>query len=352
MSTIYDIVKAKEIGVYYNAMQKERSPYLGETLFPLNKKLGLDLKWIKGSKGMPVALKSSGFDTKAELRDRIGFSDVQTEMPFFKEAMLVKESDRQELNKLLGNPANQPYIDLVTRNIFDDVTTLLEGALVQLERMRMQLLSEGKIAIMAKGIDGVDKPMDYDYNLADEQKVSTDWTKADSNPVEDILKWMDDAENRTGSRPTIAICTRKTWGYLLNNQNVQGELKALGQGNVTITNTMLENYLLDKLNLRVAINSKKYKSEAGVVSNYFKDDVFTLLPDGNLGNTWLGTTPEESDLMSGATGAEVNIVNLGIAITTTKETDPVNVKTKVSLIGLPSFERADEIIIANVNNPS
>ena len=33
--------------------------------------------------------------------------------------------------------------------------------------------------------------MDYDYNLADEQKVSTDWTKADSNPVEDILKWMD-----------------------------------------------------------------------------------------------------------------------------------------------------------------
>ena len=111
MPTIYDIVKAKEIGVYYNAMQKDRAPYLGETLFPLNKKLGLDLKWIKGSKGMPVALKSSGFDTKAELRDRIGFSDVQTEMPFFKEAMLVKESDRQELNKLLGNPANQPYID-------------------------------------------------------------------------------------------------------------------------------------------------------------------------------------------------------------------------------------------------
>ncbi|CEH34720.1 major capsid protein [Romboutsia lituseburensis] len=352
MPTIYDIVKAKEIGVYYNAMQKDRAPYLGETLFPFDKKLGLDLKWIKGSKGMPVALKSSGFDTKAELRDRIGFSDVQTEMPFFKEAMLVKESDRQELNKLLGNPANQPYVDLITRNIFDDVTTLLEGALVQLERMRMQLLSEGKIAIMAKGIDGVAKPMDYDYNLSETQKVSTDWTSPTSNPVEDILKWMDDAEDRTGSRPTRAICTRKTWGYLLNNQNIQGELKALSQGNITITNQMLENYLLDKLNLRVVVNSKKYKTEAGVVTNYFKDDVFTLLPDGGLGKTWFGTTPEESDLMSGATDAEVNIVNLGIAITTTKETDPVNVKTKASMIALPSFERADEIVIANVNNPS
>lgn len=347
MPTIYDIVKAKEIGIYYNAMQKDRAPYLGETLFPLNKKLGLDLKWIKGSKGMPVALKSSGFDTKAELRDRIGFSDVQTEMPFFKEAMLVKESDRQELNKLLGNPANQPYIDLITKNIFDDVTTLLDGADVQLERMRMQLLSEGKIAITAKGIDGIDKPMDYDYNLASEQKVSTDWTLSNANPVEDILKWMDDAEDRTGSRPARAICTRLTWGYLINNQAIKDEIKG-NLPNVAVTNSMLEKYLMDKLGLSVAVYSKKYKSEAGIVSNFFKNDVFTLLPEGGLGNTWLGTTPEESDLMSGATSAEVNIVKQGIAVTTMKETDPVNVNTKVSMIALPSFERADEIVIATV----
>ena len=73
------------------------------------------------------------------------------------------------------------------------------------------------------------------------------------------------------------------------------------------------------------------------------------MPEGNLGNTWLGTTPEESDLMSGATDAEVMLVKQGIAITTTKNTDPVNVNTKVSMIGLPSFERADEIVIATVN---
>lgn len=347
MPTIYDIVKAKEIGVYYNAMQKERAPYLGETLFPMNKKLGLDLKWIKGSKGMPVALKSSGFDTKAELRDRIGFSDVQTEMPFFKEAMLVKESDRQELNKLLGNPANQGYVDLITKNIFDDVTTLLEGALVQLERMRMQLLSEGKIAIMAKGIDGVAKPMDYDYNLTSEQKVSSDWTDVSADIMGDITKWMDDAEDRTGSRPTRAICTSKTFSYIIKNDAVIKAIKGI-LPEVAITKAKVQRFIQEELQLAIAINSKKYKTEAGVVSNYFKDDVFTLLPDGNMGNTWLGTTPEESDLMSGATDAEVNIVNQGIAITTTKETDPVNVKTKVSLIGLPSFERADEIVIATV----
>ncbi|MBS5952575.1 major capsid protein [Paraclostridium bifermentans] len=347
MKTIYDIVKAKEIGVYYNAMQKDRAPYLGETLFPMDKKLGLDLKWIKGSKGMPVALKSSGFDTKAELRDRIGFSDVQTEMPFFKEAMLVKESDRQELNKLIGNPSNQPYIDLITKNIFDDTTTLLEGALVQLERMRMQLLSEGKIAIMAKGIDGAAKPMDYDYNLAPEQKVSSDWTQPTADILGDITKWMDEAEDRTGSRPTRAICTRKTFSYIVKNEAILKAIKGI-LPEIAITTAKVQRYIQEELQLSIEIYSKKYKSEAGVVFNYFKDDVFTLLPEGNLGNTWLGTTPEESDLMSGATDAEVSIVNKGIAITTTKETDPVNVKTKVSLIGLPSFERADEIVIAEV----
>ncbi|HER1800768.1 TPA: major capsid protein E, partial [Streptococcus pyogenes] len=44
---------------------------------------------------------------------------------------------------------------------------------------------------------------------------------------------------------------------------------------------------------------------------------------------------------------EVSIVETGIAITTTKTTDPVNVQTKVSMIALPSFERLEEVQIIN-----
>ena len=61
MRTIYDIVKAKEIGIYYNGMTKERAPYLGEILFPVDKKLGLDLKWIKGFKGTSSSIKIKCF---------------------------------------------------------------------------------------------------------------------------------------------------------------------------------------------------------------------------------------------------------------------------------------------------
>ena len=77
------------------------------------------------------------------------------------------------------------------------------------------------------------------------------------------------------------------------------------------------------------------------------DDVVVLLPSGNLGNTYYGTTPEESDLMTG-TDATVAIVNGGTAITTYKEPHPVQVVTVVSCALIPSFEAIDDVAICDV----
>ena len=57
------------------------------------------------------------------------------------------------------------------------------------------------------------------------------------------------------------------------------------------------------------------------------------MTNGSLGSTVFGTTPEESDLQSGNTPeAEVEVVDQGFAITTTKTIDLVNNQTKVSMI--------------------
>lgn len=93
-----------------------------------------------------------------------------------------------------------------------------------------------------------------------------------------------------------------------------------------------------------------FVGDDGKARKYFPDGVATLVPNGSLGSTVFGTTPEQSDLMGGqATDAEVSIVENGIAVTTTKTTDPVNVQTKVSMIVLPSFERLAEVQIINAN---
>ena len=73
----------------------------------------------------------------------------------------------------------------------------------------------------------------------------------------------------------------------------------------------------------------------------------TLLPAGALGNTWYGTTPEERTLM-GNRNADVSIVDTGIAVSVAVTGDPVNTKTTVSEIVLPSYERMDETYVIKV----
>ena len=82
--SIFDLVKAPELTAYWEERTQDMPPYLGEELFPADKKLGLKLDWIKGANGLPVVLNPSAFDVGAMPRPRIGFDKLETEMPFFK----------------------------------------------------------------------------------------------------------------------------------------------------------------------------------------------------------------------------------------------------------------------------
>jgi len=345
---IFDLVQAKEIATYYTSNPSAQMTYLGETLFPAKKRLGLDLSWIKGSKGLPVALRPSALDSKATLRERIGVQKIETEMPFFREAMRIGEKDRQELNKVAG-AGNSALIMPILNQIFDDVSELVEGSRVQAERMRMQLLSTGKIAVTDNR-----QVLDYDYGHPSGNKETLTGTAmwsdtTDSNPIADILRWQDAVEEATGVRPQQAMCTRKTWNYLIANAKIRLDLNPVGGSNIIMTDSMMKSYLDQKLGIQIAVYNKKFKTEGGSASQFFPDEVFTLIPTGNLGNTYYGTTPEESDLMTGSSTAQVSIVNTGVAVTTLKEAHPVNVQTIVSAIMLPSFESIDSVFIATVH---
>lgn len=347
MPTIFDLINARNIATYYESNGSNQIPYLGETLFPAKKQLGLDLSWIKGFNGLPVSLKPSEFDAKATLRDRIGLNKIDTKMPFFREAMRVGEEERQDILRLMAS-TNSQYLMPVINRVYDDATNLVNGARVISERMIMQLLSGGKISITANRQD-----YDYDYKMpASHQETlagTAQWSDPDSNPVDDIRTWQDTVEDDTGVRPARAICTRKTWNYLLANKTIRLDMNPAGGQNIILTDSMLQQYLMSKLGITVAVYNKKFALEVGGAAQlFFPDDVFTLIPDGNLGNLYYGTTPEEADLMSGGTVAEVQIVNTGVAITTVKEPHPVNVETIVSQICLPSFETIDTIFVAKV----
>lgn len=339
MPTIFDFVNATEMVSYWETLTKDRPPYLGETLFPSQKKLGLDLKWIKGSSGLPVVLKPSAFDTGAIPRPRIGFDRLSAEMPFFKESLYVDEELRQQLNMVLET-GNTAYIDAVLNRIFNDNTVLLEGAAARREQMRMMALTTGAISITANG-----QNFDFDYGMPSTHKVTvtTAWSNADADIGADILAGLDLIENDTGVRPTRALCDRKTWNHMLKNTNFK---KAISD-KVLMTDSVLKSMLLDVYGIEVVVYSKRYNNDAKTATPFVPADTFVLFPSGALGNTWFGTTPEESDLLGGS-AANVAITDVGVAVTSIQKADPVNVETKVTMISLPSFPVADQVYILDV----
>lgn len=343
MPSIFDFVNSNEMVSYWETKSKDRPPFLGETLFPAQKKLGLDLKWIKGSSGLPVVIKPSAFDVSAIPRARIGFDRLSAEMPFFKESLYIDEELRQQLNMVMetGNPA---YMDAVLNHIFNDNVVLLEGAASRREQMRMMALTTGGITIEANG-----QAYKYDYGMPESHKktVSKSWSDPSADIGSDIVAGQDQIEEDTGVRPTRALCTRKTWGYMLKNEIFKKSIYVLSQGQATLTDSVLKQYLLDTYGLEVVVYSKIYMDDTGKSTKYVPDDTFVMFPSGPLGTTWFGTTPEESDLM-GQTVANVSITDVGVAVTTIPKTDPVNVETKVTMISLPSFEAADQVYILDV----
>lgn len=340
--SIFDLVKSDALVAYWETLATQQPPYLGEELFPSQQKLGLDLKWIKGAKGLPVVLLPSAYDVKAKKRDRIGFDKLSAEMPFFKESTTIDEELRQQLNMVMAT-GNEAYINSIVNNVFDDEMRLLTGARAQRERMRMQALTTGAISIRANGQD-----YDYDYQIPENHKssVSKAWSDPEATIIDDIREALNVVEDDTGVRPSRAVCSGKTWAYFRKNTEIRNAILGNDSG-VPVSDNKIRAYISEELDLEVVEYNKKYKDESGAEQKFVDDDVFVMFPSGSLGTSWFGTTPEQSDLMSG-TAANVTITDTGVAVTTTKETDPVNVDTKVSMIFLPSFEAADQIYILDV----
>lgn len=345
MPTIYDIVTSKEIAAYWTVKAKERKPFFGESKFPAKKQLGLDVSWIKGVKNAPVSLQLSAFDAKAIPLSRQGFEKITSSMPFFKNSKNIDETQRQELNKILQS-GNQAIIDLILMKIFDDKGTLMESADVAREIMRMQLLTSGTLSIASNG-----QSYTYDYGMPANHKVTPTikWDQPDtSDPIGDITAWQDIIENETGIRPTEILMNSVTFKLMKQSKSIKASILPVGQLVGIINETKLKSFVLEETGCTVYIYNKGYTNDNGVFTKFVADNIVVLMPMENLGNTWFGTTPEESDLIGSTSIANVSIVDTGVAITTTIQTDPVNVTTKATQICMPSFEMADSIIIATV----
>lgn len=337
--TIYDLILAKDIVAYWEELKQDEEPYPGQELFPDRKQIGLRLEWIKGAKGLPVVLKTSAFDTTSVPRPRIGIEKLSAQMPYFKESKYIDEELRQQLMTFMA-ANNEAIVNDITSNIFDDSVDLLRGAAAARERMRMMALTTGMVTMSGNG-----QTFTYDYGVTHKFTTQTSWSDtANSDPLSDIRDAKEKVMEETGATLTRGLCNYKTWFQLLNNEKIKKTILNITNGAGYVTDTQLSSFILDQVGITLKYTDKRYIDEIGTTQKYMPDNTFVLIPDGNLGNTNFGTTPEEADLR-GSGIANVAITDTGVAVTTIQQANPVQIETVVSMICLPSFPQADKVAI-------
>lgn len=355
---VNEVVNSSSIALAATEDASNQIPYLGLQWFPERKKSGLDLKWIKTHKGLPVALKPSNFDALPTIRARGGLKAEKTQMAFFREQMIVTEEDAQEIDRIRDE--NDPYLASALQSIYDDTNTLVEGAEVVPERMRMQLLStvEGHPSILVES-DGVQYQYDYDPNgeyAAEHYTKLLDtamWSDTENSKPLNDLNNARKALAKKGKIATYVLMNSNTFQYLLDNAQVKNALLAQNlTANIEITDDNVISIVKSRTKLTIVLYDKMYAVQEDDGENheyyFYPDNKVTLLPSGALGSTWFGTTPEERTA-SQVADVDVSMYGVGIAVATKTEYGPPAITSvTASEITLPSYENMDSTFVIEV----
>lgn len=275
MINLFDIVTPANVAYYYDKSLADQTAYLGDKLFPVKKIAGLELNKVSGSAGLPVALTESAFDTQATYRDRLSIEIQKSKMPFFREAMKIDETLRQQIVQLSNDTVAKTYIS----QIFDDTNNLIRGAKVARERMAMELISTGKVNLNGNGVH-----LEYDYHLNKKQftKASIKWTNsATANPIQDIADMVDQFNRDFRVKLKYAVMTTATFNLIKSAETTRKALypTATDAKSVFVVPAQVKELVANATGVTILTYDEVYAKEVGGIAHpLFPDNVVTFLP--------------------------------------------------------------------------
>lgn len=351
MIDLKDYVNPTKIAMYVQQLPVEDS--IDKTLFPNKKVDGTEFEMAKGAKKKAVALRQSAFDTRAKLRSLNAKVDISTkEIPFFKEGITVNEKDKRKLMDLKA-AGSDDRANFVLNEIYKGHAELVEAADIVAKGMRAQVIQNGTIVYSSNPADG---NVIVDYGVPSNHKVTltgTDkWTDATSDIYGDILAYKKIMTDEHYAAPNIMLMTEVTFmNTIMKNTTITNDIK---NSNLNTTRILAETdyltFLKERLKMSVVFEETAtycpYKGATEVP--YYDDYKVTFVNTTNLGDTLYGVTPEEYDLSTRINKFPTVIYDNRIAISTEEIFDPCTTNTKVSVMPIVSFDKADEVFFATV----
>ena len=355
-----DAFTARALGIMWDNYKASLGlpPYLGRTKFGTDKQDSLELKYIKGKNGIPVSLKASNFDAQAELRDVGGFSDVQNEMPFYREGYMVTEKEEQQYDNY-ANASNSTLANQVLREIAKKPLGLIQGAMVVPERQIWELLApyDGVPKVTVK-IGGKSYTVEYTEDEGVEHKkdhfieitgAEDKWSASETaTPLDDLIQTKREFSKKTGYSLTRFSMNTETFGMITKAEDTKKQVLGITAytGGIRLEDEDVAKYLRGK-GIEIEVYDKMYKDEDGTTQYFIPTGIVSAQPGGvYLGNYVFGRTPEERS--GSTTDGNLSIVETGIAVYTYQTDHPINTHCVVSMIGLPTFEGMDSVVVMKV----
>lgn len=353
---INEVLNSKSIALTTTEEASNQIPYLGLNWFPERKKQGLDLSWIKTHKGLPVSLAPSNFDTIPTLRAREGLSKEKTQMAFFREGMEVGEEEMLEIERI--SSTDDPYLKSALSSVYDDTNNLVSGAEVVPERMRMSLLAtEAGHPVITIESDGVQYAYDYDkdgsyakdhYAKLEDTSMWSD--TVNSKPLTDLKNARKKLQKK-GKIAKYVLMNTNTFQYLLENAQIRNSILAQNlTATIEVDDDTVNSVVQKRTKLTIVLYDKMYMDEAKKEHYFYPDNKVTLLPEGKLGSTWFGTTPDERTARQ---VADVDVTTYGTGITVATKVEygpPMKMSVFASEVVLPSYENMDSTFVLEVHH--
>ncbi len=348
-----EIFSSRAIATRWNENINNTMPDLGEAFFPVKRILTTTASWYEGSTGIANSLMPSALDAEMTYRQREGLKKIEVELPFFREAFRIGEKDAAAIED--ASNSNDPNAAVAIDKVFNDSQNLIRGAQTAIERTRMSLLfpENGNLGanISANGVK-----YDYAYDPSGKWKESNylaltggdAWTAADTaDPIQTVIKAKQAIMDKTGADIKYAIMNTVTFNLMAKTAAVKNRFLSTAGITVGYIVPAEAKSLIEKTtNTTIIIHDKQYKNESGVSKKYVPDNYVSFLPEGALGNTLVGRTPEERRIKDNT--LDVSIVSNGIVIASFETPHPVAYNILASVAAIPSFERKNDMFTVKV----
>lgn len=345
MPNLLDLLTPREVMTYISS--RAFAPRVGDTLFPNRKTDALEMEYVKGANGLPVAATIHSFDSETQVGSRIGAESFIQELALIKRKMVIREKEIIAI----ANPRNDAELQRLIDARYKDVDTLVEGVLARTEALKMEAVSKGLITINENGVTGV-----IDFGIPADQKIALSgntaptalWSGSAANILGNLQTWSDLMSGK-GRKVTRAVTSTKVLRTIAANAAIKAAIFGTGSDryvSISELNAFLETQGLPTF---VAYD-EQYNVQNGdgtyTAKRYFDENYVSLLPAGPLGEGLFGPTAEEVEL-AGDSAMDVSLVGNVLAMVY-KTPDPVAHWTKAVATFMPSFPAADSVLSAKV----